>query len=226
MNNIPDYPRINVTIERDPRSFNHILIASGKSPDGRDVVVTRTVSELGLAASYAGYYAEPQRSGLDIEREKLIQEFYERRNEMSSGSGGAGGSAGYYSSGSYFGDGTSSSYNGSYIGSYYPSPYDQYHSHTHTITTASGCMPVVTHGGEKIIEKENRKDLFKLKNMPEWRKQRMHDILHKFIKEYKYKEGVDNMTKGLKWFLFFLGFAITWNFSRILDIIAAVVGAK
>jgi len=75
-------------------------------------------------------------------------------------------------------------------------------------------------------EKKEKKEPFRLENLPSWKKEKMKKILHEFIKEYKYQKGVQNMTKGLKWLFYFLGFAILLNFPKILDIIAVAVGVN
>lgn len=70
--------------------------------------------------------------------------------------------------------------------------------------------------------KQAKKD-FTLADISSIERETMLDTLHETLKMYNYKKGADNMTKGIKWLLFFLGFAILLNFGKILDIITLVV---
>lgn len=92
--------------------------------------------------------------------------------------------------------------------------------------TGSGTFPDFDYNHNIESEDKHEPPKFSIKNLSDCRKKIMRKELNRTIKQYKFREGVDNMTTGLKWLMFFIGVGILFNFGTILDIISKSVGAN
>lgn len=218
---IPSFPKIKIEVERDVTSFNSIVTAKGQARCGLPVIVKKPVGTLAMAAEVGRH---PTLMPPIVSKE-LLDEFYKQRDELDnmygSGSGiNGGGGGGYYSAGSYYGTSypnySSTFANYSSIGTYIPVTY----------SGVGGQSKEDVEGYEESPKKKIKKEPFTLQSMPQWKKDKMRKILLETLREYKFSKKVEDMTKGFKWLMFFLGFAILLNFGKILEIIAAVAGVN
>lgn len=74
---------------------------------------------------------------------------------------------------------------------------------------------------ERQREKEWRE--WKLAKLPDYKKLKIMKITKQLLKQYYFEREVKHLMSGVKWFLFFLGLAVLFNFSRLLELIRVLV---
>ena len=199
----------------DPQCFAKRIRLSATGAKQRIYAYDIAIPEIRLACDTNGILHECIKKGL----KELSMEIY---GEMDGGGGGGGSYCNAIS-------------NGSYSHGYYSD--SQWFPNNHTHVTTSGCYNEIPCTEKEIKQQEreeaarkkieNRriaiaKKSFTLAKLSTYQKEIMIDTLHETLSAYNYKKGINNVTKGIKWLLFFFGFAILLNFGRILDIIASL----
>ena len=222
----PQLSGLQIEHSRSIDSFAHNIMLSAFSPiNGKQYQRLINIGEFSLMTDSENQF-NIVKENIDIGLKELSMSIY-----GALGGGGAGG-------GYYVNDQSATSCGSSY-GS---TPYDNWGTPSYTnprmYIHASGydSLPVQTKEEKEQQEREERarermetrriiqaKKDYSLSTIPGYQKHMMLDTLQETLNAYNYRKGVNNMTKGIKWLLFFFGFAVLLNFGRILDIIATTV---